>query len=166
MSNLIPYGGEDKLPALRPSPPPVSDGLAAWCAPIEDGHQMPHYPSWLQEQARTALEAIEPMMVPVSERRLREWLLPIPSSVRNGGRNPDETKRWLGAVALAMADVPGCLFNRESQVAALRTFEFFPSAADIYQVIADDRARLTRRVLALRHIAEMPPSDETQHNAA
>lgn len=160
MSNLTPYD-QDRLPARRPSPPPIPESLAAWLAPVEDGHQMPHYPSWLQDMARTALEAIEPMMLPVSERRLREWLLPIPSSVRNGGRSKEDTTRWLGAVAIALEDVPGCLFNRESQVAALRTFEFFPSAADIYQVIADDRARLTRRVLALRHIAEMPPSDET-----
>lgn len=146
------------LPDDRPRYPEMSYALSAWYQtasdPMAEGAFDMHCPPTVQSEAREQLVALEPLMRPVTERVLREWLLPIPASVRNGRREPDETRSWVAAVALACAEVPGCLFNRKSQAEALRSFTFFPAAADIYGLLVDDKIKLQSRIRVLRRIVE------------
>ncbi len=145
------------LPEGRPIIPSLPEPLSGHYHAIESGAgYQPGYSNLIQIQARSALAMMSVILAPASERHLREWLLPIPSAVRNGARGPEETKAWFAAVALACSEVPGCLFNRASQVQALQTFDFFPSAADIYRLVAAEKARLTNRAYILRRIVEAP----------
>lgn len=94
------------------------------------------YPPDIQGLARQALAVLAPYMTVIGEDALLAWLAPLMTAVRNPGR--DDVKTWFTSVLLACSDAPACVFTRESQMRALREIQFFPSAADIYNVVARD----------------------------
>lgn len=100
--------------------------------------------------ARTTLLDLRALQTPVSEQRLRDWLKPILVSVRNT-RDVDEVRVWFAAVMIAMEDVPAVCFNRATMKDAIRHIDFFPSAADLYRHIVDDKVTL----MQLRNLCEM-----------
>ncbi len=157
MSLTTGRGVQVAIPDSRPAIPPLPEPLSSHFHAVESGAgYLPSYTNLIQSQALEALTTMQPLLALPSERHLREWLLPIPAAVRNGARGQDETRAWFAAVALACSEVPACLFNRASQMQALQTFEFFPSAADIYRLVADEKAKLARRADILRRIMETP----------
>lgn len=148
------------IPESRPILPVLPDALSACYHAIESGAgYQPSFSALIHNQTRMALDALEPLLVPVTERHLREWLAPIPVGTRNPGKTPSELLGWVGAVCLACAGLPASLFNRATQAEALRTFQFFPSAADIYQLVAEDKAKLAARAMILRKMLDTPTEE-------
>jgi len=110
------------------------------------------YTAAVQAEARRALEVIAPFAVPVTESTLREWLMPIPSAVRNE-KAPEAIVAWLTGVAMAVGHLEVGAFTAETQREALQTFRFFPSAADVYEVVAGPAVKIRERIRVLRIIA-------------
>jgi hypothetical protein len=74
-------------------------------------------------------------MTPADSLALVEsWLLSIAGGVVNA---PTRERFEITAMAVAVAchDVPAALFTKDALIAALRTFEAWPSAATVYQFI-------------------------------
>lgn len=153
--SLVPLSRQPSLPEDKPVVQDLPHPLSFWYYSIEGPGAYPSAVSAeVREQAVEALRAMEPVLAPITERQLQEWLLPIPASVRNGGKSVEEIKAWFAAVCLACDGLPASLFNRRSQADALRTFQFFPSAADIYTLLSEDKSKLTVRAFILGTILQ------------
>lgn len=157
--SLTPYRKAD-MPEYRPILPKLPNALnAVYCAVESGAGYQPSYSNLIHAQIETALVLLTPLLTPVTDKHLLDWLLPIPAVVRNGGRGEAETKAWFAGVCLACAGLPASLFNRATQAEALRTFQFFPSAADIYQLVAADKAKLAARAMILRKMLDTPTEE-------
>lgn len=140
--------------------PAMTRALAAAVEAIEKPHPdipMRHaYPVEVIEEAKSLVSVLRADCQPVDAERLAIWLAPIMAALPNPIA-PDAIKPWLGAVNIAVSDMEGCLFNVETQRSALRTWRFWPSAADVYAVLVGPQTQLRERVWALAMIAESDP---------
>ena len=145
------------LPVERPTMLPMPDPLwSNYCAIMNGAEYQPAYSELIHAQVRREFDMLAPLLTPVTDRQLRLWLAPIPLAVHGGAKTEEQIIGWLAAVSLACAGMPASVFNRASQAEALRTFKFFPSAADIYDLLSADRSRLAQRATILRRILQLP----------
>jgi hypothetical protein len=143
-------------PAMLPMPAPL---WPHYCSVQTGAEVQPAYSAMVHAQAKRELDDLAPLLVPVSEQHLRQWLAPLPLGVSVGSRTEEQIKGWFAGVCLACAGLPASLFNRATQAEALRTFQFFPSAADIYQLVAEDKAKLAARAMILRKMLDTPTEE-------
>lgn len=114
------------------------------------------YPAILQEEAMRALMLLRGFADPVPENIARLWLSPIPNVVRD---YRDSVGDWFAGVTLALRGMECGAFTETTQRAALRNFKFFPSAADIYDILSDPAWEIRHRVRVLNTIVKAPTSD-------
>jgi hypothetical protein len=105
-----------------------------------------------RDAAKLALDRIRHFSAKVSDATLREWLAPIPAVVRNS-KSEAEVLAWLHGVKLAVGRLEAGAFTAATQRDALQTFKFFPSAADVYEILAGPAVEIREHVAALRRIA-------------
>lgn len=140
-------------------PPPASTALADAFRATRDPHPdvgpPPAYPPAVQAEARKVLAAVRPYAQRVPDAVLRAWLAPIQASVRN----PSDERRlpaWVAAVRLAVGNLEVGAFTEATQQHALQTFKFFPSGADIYEVLAGPAVQIRALIRTLERIVEGP----------
>lgn len=121
---------------LRPHP---DVGLIVWTSARADEAGMVLY------ELREALR-------PATGPELLGWLWPIAGSVRNPPAE-DDFKRRVAGLELAATLVPHVAFNPLTQRLGLAIWAFFPSVAEIVELVSADVAPLMERVRALKVIA-------------
>ncbi|MEJ0017518.1 MAG: hypothetical protein WDN25_13325 [Acetobacteraceae bacterium] len=89
----------------------------------------------------------------------RAWLLPIQAAVRNPA-DEDRLPGWVAAVLLAVGHLEVGAFTAGTQREALQTFKFFPSAADVYEILAGPAVEIRMRLRTLERIASAPAREE------
>jgi hypothetical protein len=109
----------------------------------------------VQAEARDVLTDLEAFAAPVTEDVLRAWLAPIPMVVRNE-KSPEMIGGWLAGVAMTVGHLEIGAFTAETQREGLQTFKFFPSAADVDEIVAGPAVKIREMVRCLRCIAEAP----------
>lgn len=109
------------------------------------------FSSRIRDRARDSLKALAPLLMPVSKEIVTLWTTPLIAGAPNQ-RDPKQMPAWIEALMLAVADAPTGAFSVDTQRAALRTLTFFPSPADIWNVVKDDVACLRKRETTLRLI--------------
>lgn len=109
------------------------------------------FPAKIREIAQDHLDKMKPYMAPASAQLITKWIKPLITAAPNQ-RDGTQMMDWIEAVMLAMADVPIGVFSVQNQRAALRTLTFFPSPADIWNIVKDDVACLRKRETTLRLI--------------
>ena len=122
-------------------------------------------PRDVRAEARTMLAALAAALDPVEPTTVRAWLRPLAPAVRNPPTAPEFEAR-AAAIALACSTVPRCAFTLTSQAEALRRFSYWPSAADVVELL-DEHARPIRarhraieRVVTVRPLAELAEARE------
>lgn len=105
----------------------------------------------VQVRAREYLAVLAPFLAPVSRDIVMLWTTPLMMATPNP-RDPKLIPAWIEALMLAMAGAPTGAFSIENQRTALRTLTFFPSPADIWNIVSDDARRLRKRESTLRMI--------------
>jgi hypothetical protein len=133
------------MPELN-SKHPLATHLFFMTDPLcEGGGYDEKFSSGLREAARAAIEALKPFERPVTQEILFTWCDPIPGVVRNE-RSPEMILKWLAGLMVAVDGFPCGAFNRSTQKEALQTFQFFPSAADICQVLQPSVSRIQKQM--------------------
>lgn len=111
----------------------------------------PPTPAMISE-ARAVVHRFAAALRPPTRDALIAWARPINAAVRNPQGEQDFLIR-VSAWAVMLADIPGACLTLESQRDALRLFQFWPSAADVFALLNPEAARLRRVVAALGAIA-------------
>jgi hypothetical protein len=77
---------------------------------------------------------------------------------RAGAKSPADADfaAWCAGVALAVGHLEVGAFTAATQRQALQTFKFFPSAADVYEILAPAAVEIRQRIYHLRRIADGP----------
>lgn len=90
----------------------------------------------VKAEALKAYKLCQLALEPTTPAIVLNWLRPIAAGVRN---SPDETDFAAKAAAIAMAcdGLPVHVFNVTTQKLALQEFKFWPSAADVYELLSE-----------------------------
>lgn len=152
MSALSPVA-QRSLPATNIVPPRLSPDLGyAVRRMAEDPAQPPlALPPHLRTEALNAADRFANLLVAVEPDTVRRWLLPVNAAVRNP-LSADDFNTRAAAIAVAVADLPACVFTAPAQREALATFQFFPSGADVRALLEPQANELRRPLHALRRI--------------
>lgn len=110
------------------------------------------YPPAIKVMAETALAELLPLAAPVSETAVHLWLAPLVAATANP-RGMDSVEGWLNAMVLAMAGEPIGAFTVETQRRALREMKFWPTPADVWEIVKHDARDIRRRIENLKIIA-------------
>lgn len=113
-------------------------------------------------EAEAAVPGFFAALKPIDRDALVAWAEPINAAVRNPQGRQDFLIR-VSTWAVSLADVPARCFTPEAQREALRTFQFWPSAADVYALLAPQSAMLKAAAQAVRDIANQPQQAPASH---
>ena len=135
----------------------LTPDLAWWVCAVEDGADLPENlpPAVIEEATRQAALA-ERLMTPVPSSVLRPWLAMIAGhyGAAHRPKAEDQASVWARTVELAMEGMPAGVFTRANLGEVLLRSSFFPTAAQLMEVLAPDRDVLERRARALRAVAQ------------
>jgi hypothetical protein len=91
-------------------------------------------------EAKRLLLIIEPMVQPPTATLVRNWLRPLAAAVRNPPSKVDFEAR-VAALIMVSQDLPIAAFNIETQRTAICQFTFWPSVAEIRELLVKDGRR-------------------------
>lgn len=145
-------GGGVTLPVSLPDvPEPSPELLAAFAILLHptmtssDGEgrtwetvrEFPAQPARLRAEAEEMKAAIGAVWQSgeITRAHLLVWLAPIATIVRNPPQ-PEALTTFAVALELVLQDLPLRVLSLASQIAAMRTWKFFPSGAEVYELLA------------------------------
>lgn len=99
-----------------------------------------------------AVPALEAACRTLTAEALDAWLKPLALSVGNP-RSPEQRRTFAELAVHACNDLPGGVLTADSQRAALRAFEFWPSVAALDKLLRPLGAPILGRLAALRRLA-------------
>jgi len=150
--------------ALTVAPPPAPAVLSQslghlverWIEPLP---RRPRLPERVSEATRTEAGLAERRQRqacrPVSALRVREWLAPVASAVRNPPAADDFEKR-AAVIAAVCQDLPAAVFTPQTQREACSKFQFWPSAADVFELLESHAKPMRDTLSALEALANAP----------
>lgn len=140
-----------RAPAL---PPIVAGAVAHYLNP--DPHAGPRVrvlaPA-LRDKAGQFVAEADASDIPAGFGAVNQWLLMVSNGVGKAPP-PEEFPNRVSAITAACADLPGWGFNADTATRALREFRWFPSAAEVHDLISDATKAHRDTVRALRALAE------------
>ena len=128
--------------------------------PLEHAISTHTEPGWNGEYKRLALhpgarheaengrKVLASMCQPIDRQQLIAWLYPLVAASRIVPSDEDFMAK-ASVIAIAVSDFPRACFTAETQREALRMFKYFPSAADVCDLLEPARKRLVGRYQAL-----------------
>lgn len=165
MSDVVPAAAV-RVPAPFRAPtfsPPVARAVREFLEHEAHGNLrrfgVPTIAPHLRERAAAYLAEADRAAAPASPGAVAAWLAAVCGAVANPPTE-DEYRVRAGAVAAACSDLPGWVFNAETATLAVRRFQWFPSAAEVYALLGEATKAHRDTVRALRAIAAAPPPDE------
>jgi hypothetical protein len=87
-------------------------------------------------EAQRALPGIEAALVPASLGEIRDWLQRVNAGVRIP-LDRDEFDLRFSAIGAVCSDLPAKVWNDETLKTGLKAWRFFPSAADVAELLED-----------------------------
>ena len=91
-------------------------------------------------EAKRLLPIFDQMVQPPTADLIREWLRPVAAAVRNAPSKVDFDAR-VAALVMVSQDLPIAAFNIETQRTAICQFTFWPSVAEIREILVKDGRR-------------------------
>ncbi len=101
-----------------------------------------------RHEAERARNLYASMCQPFDRQQLITWLYPLVAASRIVPSDEDFMAK-ASVIAIAVSDFPRACFTAETQREALRMFKYFPSAADVCDLLEPTRKRLVGRYQAL-----------------
>ncbi|MDE2022164.1 MAG: hypothetical protein KGI71_04640 [Patescibacteria group bacterium] len=123
------------------------------------GLRLEAVPAHVQTEARGIIPQLEALCCPAGADLVRHWLLPINSAVSQP-LGPEDFDARAAAIAAAVGDMPMAVFMPRNQAEAMRTWRWFPSAADVADFLGPKARVFTGPLWALRQVAEGRPETE------
>ena len=115
------------------------------------------FPAQVIAEASGLIPDYERLCRPAAPGTIRAWLAPLLGCVRFP---PSEGDYEIKAAAIAMAcsvDVPQAVWTEASQLAAMRAFKVWPSAAEVFDLHQSEAFRLRNRLFLLRQVSKATP---------
>jgi hypothetical protein len=124
-----------------------------------DGIRRPQpLPGRHRQEAWLALRDAREQCRLVTREQLRAWLLPFADAGQGKlGREDFEAK--LGVVALTVSGFPGACFTDATRRQGLTKWRWFPSPADVCELLEPIRSEIEKRLDALETLLRSPESD-------
>lgn len=153
----------DALPAII-SAQPLSQGLTIALIDAANPHPdvglRPLVPS-LRAEADAERARVKAAMQPADPAAIVRWLAPLATLVANAPTGEDLRSKCQ-AMAIVLSDLPGSLFTPRTQREAAQTFKFWPSAAEVHDLLAPQAKAMAARIIALDKLLRMPAAPQRQ----
>lgn len=115
------------------------------------GYSPTRLPPQVVTEAHSALRLYEAACRPAEAATVRLWMAPIGACSRNPPP-PEEFEFYVKQLTDVLSDLPQVVLTRQTQIDAMRTFSFWPAAADVYKFLVDDGCKIIKRRYALAEI--------------
>ena len=125
-------------------------------APDDPGLRVAPTEPWFDLRAAALVPAYRAACAPPDPLALQTWLMRLNAAVRNPQPREASALR-IAAIATACSDIPRGAWTLETLAEALRAFEWWPSAAEVYKLLQPHGKRLTGTLEALEKIAKAGP---------
>lgn len=125
--------------------------------PGDPGFRMPPAPPRFHPAAPAVLVQHVRMSERASAAHVTDWVNKLAAGV-NQAPSEDDMPLRITAIRMACADLPVGVWNKETLAEALRTFEWWPSAAKVYGLLKPHADRLASTLAALRRIVDAQPA--------
>jgi hypothetical protein len=140
------------LPAVAIEPRfsgPLEHAVSTHTEPGWNGEyqRLPLHPQ-SRHEAERGRDVLASMCQPIDRQQLIAWLYPLVAASRIVPSDEDFMAK-ASVIAIAVSDFPRACFTAETQREALRMFKYFPSAADVCDLLEPTRKRLVGRYQAL-----------------
>jgi hypothetical protein len=140
------------LPAVAIEPRftgPLEHAVRSHIEPAWNGEyqRLPLHPQ-ARHEAERGRDVLASMCQPIDRQQLVAWLYPLAAASRIVPSDEDFMAK-ASVIAVAVSDFPRACFTAETQREALRVFKYFPSAADVCDLLEPTRKRLVGRYQAL-----------------
>lgn len=140
------------LPAVAVEPRftgPLEHAVRSHTEPAWNGEyqRLPLHPQ-SRHEAERGRDILASMCQPIDRQQLVAWLYPLVAASRIVPSDEDFMAK-ASVIATAVSDFPRACFTTETQREALRVFKYFPSAADVCDLLEPTRKRLVDRYHAL-----------------
>lgn len=145
------------LPVLQPLA--LSQPLAQAIVPFETPHpEAPPDPppAWMMPEIRRAHRKLSDALGPTEPGIIARWIVPLASLVARAPEG-DALRVRVQAMAHALTDLPACCFTPETQRQAARTFRFWPSVAEIADLVTPAAHPLRTQRAALQRMMFVKP---------
>jgi hypothetical protein len=160
MGDVTPTSGSQPLPIMSPELRGwLLDDLDMEWVPPSRGRPAIRLPRYRDTSSAVRAEAARILPIyrkgaqPADAKFLHGWLQPLAAVVRNPV-SVDELDTLSRIFAHALADVPRASFTDTAWRRAMQTFKFWPSVADVAELVADDAQEIRRAVEVLTFITE------------
>lgn len=148
------------LPAIQPLV--LSQPLAQAIGPFETPHpEAPPDPppAWMMPEIRAAHAKLGQALGPTDAAIIARWIAPLASMVSRAPEG-DTLRVRVQAMAHALTDLPLCCWTPEMQRLAARTFKFWPSVAEIAELVAPAAQPLRQQRAALQRMMFVKPKHQ------
>ncbi|MFC0407937.1 hypothetical protein [Roseomonas elaeocarpi] len=103
-----------------------------------------------RREAEIGADRFAALLRPATVAEILAWLMPINAGVRNVQGEEDLR---IASTAIAMLEIPAATLTVAAQRDALRTWQFFPSAADVAKLLEPVAMRWRRQMAACQEVA-------------
>jgi hypothetical protein len=156
---VIRPGGVPTVPALPPKEPELSEGLGR----LLEAARQPHpdiglgvfLPEHLRPEATRTLARYEQLVTPAAPQRVFDWLAGVNARLAVQLALADVMARAL-VYTDTLRDIPEVCFDADTRHEAERKFQFFPSAAEVHEVLRPRSLALHAKQHALRRLINAP----------
>jgi hypothetical protein len=145
------------LPAIQPLV--LSQPLARAIGPFETPHpEAPPDPppAWMMPEIRAAHAKLGQALGPTDAAIIARWIAPLASMVSRAPEG-DTLRVRVQAMAHALTDLPLCCWTADMQRLAARTFKFWPSVAEIAELVAPAAQPMRQQRAALQRMMFVKP---------
>lgn len=155
------------LPAVLPLQ--LSQQLAQAIVPFETPHpdappDAP--PPWMMPEIRAAHAKLGQALAPTDAGTIARWIAPLASMVSRAPEG-DALRVRVAAMAQALTDLPACCWTPDTQRQAARAFKFWPSVAEIAELVgpASQPLRMQRAALQRMMFTKHKPRGAPEQRA-
>lgn len=146
------------LPAVQPLK--LSQPLAEAIVPFHTPHpeappEAP--PTWMLAEIRAAHAKLGRALGPTEASTIARWIIPLASMVSRAPEG-DNLRIRVQAMAQALTDLPICCWTAETQRQAARTFKWWPSVAEISDLVSPAAQPLRMQRAALQRMMFVKPT--------
>lgn len=141
----------------------LSQPLAQAIAPFETPHpdappEAP--PLWMMPEIRSAHAKLGQALAPSDAATIARWIAPLATLVSRAPEG-DALRTRVMAMAHALTDLPTCCWTPETQRQAARSFKFWPSVAEISDLVSPASQPLRMQRAALQRMMFTKPTRGT-----
>ena len=122
---------------------------------------VPVLPEHLRQRAAAYVRQADEDSRPANLQAVTAWLTPIAGAVAQTPHADDFATR-AAAIQMACQDLPGWFFNGTTALAAVRKFQWFPSAAEVRALLMAETAQHRATLRALRALGAVKAEEREE----